>query len=141
PTGQAAPANRRRLVPGGGRRARWLLGPEPVLPALQAPRRRHAGAVPEARKNRLTGRKSRQETAQRPPYHSPEAAWVGVIAPRAASWVRGERTRVAMVRPSSAALIRFAPSPRRHRCVGASVLDGRRRGCTGRSGTGDPLNS
>jgi hypothetical protein len=25
----------------------------------------------DARKNRLTGRKSRQETAERPPYHSP----------------------------------------------------------------------
>jgi hypothetical protein len=29
---------------------------------LQAPGRRHAGAVPDVRKNRLTGRKTRQET-------------------------------------------------------------------------------
>src|SRR5262249_30017047 len=68
-------------VPGGGRRARRVLGPEPVLPALQAPRRRHAAAVPDARKDRLTGRKSRQETAARPPYHSPSARWGGVVAP------------------------------------------------------------
>jgi AraC family transcriptional regulator len=70
-TGEAAPARRRRLLPGGGRRARRLLGPEPVLPSLQAPGRRHSGAVPDARKNRLTGRKSRQETGERPPYYSP----------------------------------------------------------------------
>jgi hypothetical protein len=64
--GQAAPA-RRRLHPGGGRRARRLLGPEPVLPSLQAARRRHAGAVPDAHKNRLTGRNFRQETGRRTP--------------------------------------------------------------------------
>jgi hypothetical protein len=51
--------------PGAGRGARRLLGPEPVLPALQATRRRHAGAVPDARKDRLTGGKSRQETGPR----------------------------------------------------------------------------
>src|SRR5262249_51188946 len=54
-------------VPGGGRPARRLLRPEPVLPALQAPRRRHARAVPDALKKRLTGRTFRQETARRPP--------------------------------------------------------------------------
>ena len=32
-----------------------LLGPEPVLPSLQAPDRRHAGSVSDASKNRLTG--------------------------------------------------------------------------------------
>jgi hypothetical protein len=32
--------------------ARRLRRPEPVLPLLQAPRRRHAGAVPDARKSR-----------------------------------------------------------------------------------------
>src|ERR1700757_495768 len=53
-----------------GRRARRLLGPEPVLPPLQASHRRPAGAVPDARKNRLTGRKPLQETPERPPYHS-----------------------------------------------------------------------
>ena len=68
--------------------------------ALQAPRRRHAGAVPDARKNRLKGRKSPQENGQRPPYHSPGAGWVGVVAPLAASRVRGERTRAAIVWPS-----------------------------------------
>src|SRR5262249_8035427 len=51
--GQATPANRKRFLPGGGRRARRLLGPEPVFPSLQARRRRHAGAVPDLRKNRL----------------------------------------------------------------------------------------
>src|SRR5262249_26430808 len=66
-TGAAAPARRRRLLPGGGRHARRLLGPEPVLPSLQAHSRRHAGAVPDARKNRLTGRKLLQETGRRPP--------------------------------------------------------------------------
>jgi AraC-like DNA-binding protein len=54
--------------------AHRLLGPEPVLPSLQAPRRRHAGAVPDARKNRLTGRKFRQEAPERAPYHFPRAA-------------------------------------------------------------------
>jgi glycosyltransferase involved in cell wall biosynthesis len=68
-TGQAAPA-RRRLLPGASRRARRLLGPEPALPSLQAPPRRHAGAVPGTRKNRLKGRNSLQETGERPPYYS-----------------------------------------------------------------------
>src|SRR5262249_50245839 len=51
--GQAAPASGDRPVPGGGGRGRRLLGPEPVHPPLQAPPRRHAGAVPLVRKNRL----------------------------------------------------------------------------------------
>src|SRR5262249_2403795 len=51
--GQATPANRKRLLPGGGCRARRLLRPEPALPSLQAPDRRHAGAVPDVRKKRL----------------------------------------------------------------------------------------
>ena len=55
----------------GDRRLRRLLGPEPVLLSLQAPRRRHAATVPDARKNRLTGRKSLQDPGRRPPYHSP----------------------------------------------------------------------
>ena len=59
---QATPARRRRPLPGGGRRGRRLLGPEPILPSLQAPRRRHAGAVPQVRKNRIKGRKPLQET-------------------------------------------------------------------------------
>src|SRR5262249_46505164 len=46
-----APAARRRPVPGGGRRPGRVLRPEPVLPPLQAPRRRHAEAVPDTRKN------------------------------------------------------------------------------------------
>jgi hypothetical protein len=32
---------------------------------------RHAWVVPDARKDRLNGRKSRQQTGERPPYHSP----------------------------------------------------------------------
>src|SRR5262249_37181806 len=51
--GQATSA-RRRPLPGGGRSARRLLGPERVLSSLQAPRRRHAATVPDVRKNRLT---------------------------------------------------------------------------------------
>src|SRR5262249_60806476 len=51
--GAATPA-RGRLLPGGGRGALRVLGPEPLLPPLQATRRCHAGAVPDAHKNRLT---------------------------------------------------------------------------------------
>src|SRR5262249_27052727 len=47
------------------------LGPEPVPPSLQARRRRHAGAVLKARKNRLNGRKSLQDTGEETLYHSP----------------------------------------------------------------------
>ena len=50
---QAPPASRDRLVPGRGRSARRLLRPEPILPPLQAARRRHARSVPDALKNRL----------------------------------------------------------------------------------------
>jgi hypothetical protein len=57
-----------------------------LLPELPAPRRRRAGAVPDARKNRLTGPKARQETVERAPYHSSGAGLVGAVAPRA----RGE---------------------------------------------------
>src|SRR5262249_25705121 len=65
--GQAPPARGDRAVPGTGRGALRLLGPGPVLAPLQAPCRRHAGAFPGTRKNRLTGRKSRQETAKHIP--------------------------------------------------------------------------
>src|SRR5262249_20097261 len=51
--GQATPKNGKRLLPGGGRRARRLLGPKPVLLSLQARPGRHAGAVPDVRKKRL----------------------------------------------------------------------------------------
>jgi indolepyruvate decarboxylase len=37
----------------------------------EAPGRPHAGAVPDARMNRLTGHTFRQETERRSPYHSP----------------------------------------------------------------------
>jgi hypothetical protein len=37
---------------------------------LQAPGQRHAGAVPQVRKNRLKGRKSLQEPGPRALYHS-----------------------------------------------------------------------
>src|SRR5262249_34081191 len=77
--GQATPASRDQPVPGRNRRTRRLLGPKPVLPALQASRGRHPWAVPDARKNRLKGRKPRQETAERPPYHSPGAAWAAEV--------------------------------------------------------------
>src|SRR5262249_41738488 len=92
--GQATAASRNGPVPGGRRRARPLLGSKPILPSLQAPRRRRAGGVPDARKNRLKNsfknagrlcqsqrtkqiraflkeslitRKSLQETGRRPP--------------------------------------------------------------------------
>jgi AraC family transcriptional regulator len=51
--------------------ARRLLGPGPVHPPLQTRRRRHAGAVPDARKNRPKNRRSLQERESAPPYHSP----------------------------------------------------------------------
>jgi len=60
---------RRGRVPNRSGRAREcarVVGPEPVLPSLQAPRRRHAAAVPDSRKDRITGRKRRQETGERP---------------------------------------------------------------------------
>jgi hypothetical protein len=41
-----------------------------ILPSLQAPGRRHTGAVPDVRKNRLTARKSRLETGRRALYDS-----------------------------------------------------------------------
>ena len=67
-----------RPVPGGGRRARRLLGPEPVHSPLQARRRRHAGAVPHARKKRLNAA-SRSKKGRAPPLivpHEPSgAAW------------------------------------------------------------------
>src|SRR5262249_54915303 len=50
---QATAASWNGPVPGGRRRVRRLLGSKPILPSLQAPRRRHAGAVPAARENRL----------------------------------------------------------------------------------------
>src|SRR5262249_9948982 len=70
--GQGTAASRDRRIPGGGRPARRLLGPEPVLPPLQAPARRHPATVRTVLKNRLNGRKSRQEPAARPTYHSRE---------------------------------------------------------------------
>jgi hypothetical protein len=65
-TGEGAPARRRRLLAGAGRRARRLRGPEPVLPALQAARRRHAGAVPDARKNRINAASPTKKPAGEP---------------------------------------------------------------------------
>ena len=47
------------------RRACRILGSEPVLPSLQAPRRRHAGTIPHVRKNRIKGRKPLQEPGPR----------------------------------------------------------------------------
>jgi hypothetical protein len=55
-------------------RARPPAGARPTDPAAG---RRHAGAVPQARKNRLMDRNSPQETAVRPPYHSGRAGWGG----------------------------------------------------------------
>jgi hypothetical protein len=40
------------------------------LPTVTVPPPRCGGAAPDARKDRLTGRKSRQESGRRPPYHS-----------------------------------------------------------------------
>jgi hypothetical protein len=44
--------------------ARRILGSEPVLPSRQAPRRRHAEAVRDIRKNLLKSRKSVQATGE-----------------------------------------------------------------------------
>ena len=51
--------------PGRGGGARGVLGPEPALPPLQAPRRCHPGAVPGGRKNRRKDSKPRQEAGRR----------------------------------------------------------------------------
>jgi hypothetical protein len=67
---QAAPANRKRLLSGRGRRARRLLGLGPVLPPFRAPGRRHAGTIPQDRKNRIRDRKPLQEPRPRAIYHS-----------------------------------------------------------------------
>jgi hypothetical protein len=64
-----------------------------------ASHRRHTREVPDPRKNRLKGRKSKQETAERPLYHFPREGSVGVVALLAASRVRGARTRVALEPP------------------------------------------
>jgi len=96
-------------APGGGRRAHRLLRPEPVHPSLPAPGRRHPGAVPDARKNRLTGRKPLQEPGERAPYHSHEqggAAWWRrgrtVSSPRGA----GERQTISREANMSTATLR-----------------------------------
>src|SRR5262249_10159162 len=89
---QAAPAGRKRVLPGRGRRKRRLLGSEPVLPSLQTSRRCATGAVPDVRKNRLTGRKSRQETPGRAPYDSSGAGLVGAVAPRHQALTHPKRT-------------------------------------------------
>jgi AraC-like DNA-binding protein len=66
----------KQLLQGGGDfslaqvAARQLLEPEPLLPSLQAPCRRHAGAVPDARKNRQKGSKGQQDSKARSLYHS-----------------------------------------------------------------------
>ena len=60
--GQSTPASRNGPFPDRDRGARRILGSKPILPSLQAPRRRHAGSVPDARKIRTTRRKSLQET-------------------------------------------------------------------------------
>src|SRR5262249_24477727 len=85
--GQAPLANRNRLLPGRGRGAGRVIRPEPVLPPLQAPRRRHAKSVPDALKNRLKAAKlakrpgGRLSTIQsRPRRESPSLA--GEIAGR-----------------------------------------------------------
>jgi AraC-like DNA-binding protein len=65
----------KQLLQGGGDcalarvAARWFRGPEPILPSLQATCRTDAAAVPEDRKNRLKGRKHRQESG-RPTHYS-----------------------------------------------------------------------
>ena len=57
---------------GGGCRLRRLLmiRPEPVLPPLQARRRRPAEIIPQLRKNRIRVRNSLQEPGPRALYHS-----------------------------------------------------------------------
>src|SRR5262249_32043033 len=68
--GAVAPATRPRPPPGRDRGARRLLGSKPILPSLQARRRRRAGAVPQVRKKRIKGRKALQEPGPRALYHS-----------------------------------------------------------------------
>jgi hypothetical protein len=52
------------LTPGG-------VMPDAIEGGTAASNWRHTRAVPDIRKNRPMDRKSRQETAERPPYHSP----------------------------------------------------------------------
>src|SRR5262249_4636610 len=59
-------------------RARRVLRSEPVLPSLQARHRRHAGAVPDARKNRLkvvSPAENRQIVPLTIPYEQGGSAW------------------------------------------------------------------
>ena len=63
--GAAAPAPPPGPRPFRDRGARRILGSEPILPALQAPRRRHAATIPHIRKNHIKDRKPRQETGPR----------------------------------------------------------------------------
>ena len=50
--------------------ARRLLRSEPILPSLQARRRRYAGTIPNVRRNRIKGRKPLQEPGARAHYDS-----------------------------------------------------------------------
>src|SRR5260370_1001433 len=59
---------------GGGPAAGGVAGQELPDPPLQAARRRHAGAVPNARKNRLTALKYRQDTGRRVLYSQDRGA-------------------------------------------------------------------
>src|SRR5262249_25719240 len=92
--GATAPGSWDRLLHGRDRRAGRLLGPEPVRPPLQAPRRRDAGAVPAIRKNRLTGRKPRQEFPQRPAYDAIGSGARGARASRVGRYDMNEDTEL-----------------------------------------------
>src|SRR5262249_61515539 len=76
--GQTQIATKRSLLHGAVGAPSRLIGPELVLPSLQGHGWRPAGAVPNARKNRLRGpspAKKRQSVPLTIPHEQGESAW------------------------------------------------------------------
>ena len=140
--------------------ARRILGSEPILPSLQARRRRHAGTIPYVRKNRIKGRKPLQEPGARALYDSVtvEARRVARASPVATtgrttgSQRRGTASPTAPVRRGRVVLgagSHRATAPRGScRWIGAtcpvihlerSLRDGDRRDTVGRLGSAPGL--
>jgi hypothetical protein len=66
-SGRSSSCNETVTLPGGVGRPRRLLGPEPTHRPLQSPRRRQAGAVADARKNRQKGASPAKKRESVPP--------------------------------------------------------------------------
>jgi hypothetical protein len=132
--GAAAEPNRRPSrngpFPGGGRRRRRILGPEPVRPSLQAPRRRHAGAVPDARNDRLLAVRKVMH-AERPEIPLKQASRRALLTQQTVNGRKSlQRTGVAPGPGSSPGPPRVAPGPPRtdprrpKSTVGFATVDG-----------------